>query len=893
MHRTARFTFSLFVILLAGLLAAPAVSAQQAKTYEEAMAKGNQLLRQKKYFDAKAYFQMALRFKVHDQAAKQKIEAIVQKLKAGESKEEAYYNVIDQADDYYNKDLLDLALKSYRKALTIIPDDKYAKGRIQDILRQQTLEKKKLLQYNRLMKKGDSLLAQNLYREAITTYEEAQNLFPTKPLASDKVLLARQLQHKYLNRLKLAQKEVEMAGRYLLIRNYAEALAHYKTADSLVPGNPEVIKRINQLEPKARQQTAYKKVADEADRLYIAKNYMAAREKYQEAQKIWPEKNYPAEMISKVDEQLADQRQHLEQNYRTAIAQADSLFKLQEMKNARAQYNLALNLKPDAVYPQKQLKAIDSWFKKQQQLLQANYRKVIHSADSLFDLKAYEAAREKYSLAQKTRPGDPYPAKRLKEIDDRLAALAKQKEIEAQYQTLVKEARQLQAAGHFDLAISKYRDAQALKNTDKFCSQQIEKIKQQLAELQKQKERDNQYAKQIILGERLLQQKQLAEAKKAYENAESIKPHEALPKQKIHVIDSLIQARIHQAQIEKEYQAALKEGKSLYAQKQYEEALAQFKKAKELKPFDTYSGKMIQSIKTTLAAIARAKALQEAYDQSNAKAEQLLKEQKYELAKAQYQNSLTLKPDETYPKKQIGEINTILAKLAKEREQRYAAALSKADNLFNSRSYRKALKQYEVAASIKPEEPYPHQQVTACNTYIAQIVAEETTRYNQAIAEADKLYKAKAFDKAVKAYKKAKAAKPDETYPDKMIQEIADYIRKNAIVDLIKTKTLIPANQSKRLTFKALPINVRKSNYIYVKAHNVTGKPFRIIFTYGKGGGKNGGFFVQVPPGKKDQDFIIRVGIQYKWFSDDNDWLSIYPENNPVEISLVRISKSD
>ena len=263
------------------------------------------------------------------------------------------------------------------------------------------------------------------------------------------------------------------------------------------------------------------------------------------------------------------------------------------------------------------------------------------------------------------------------------------------------------------------------------------------------------------------------------------------------------------------------------------------------------------------------------------------------MAKAQYQNSLTLKPDETYPKKQIGEINTILARLAKEREQRYAAALSKADNLFNSRNYREALKQYEVAASIKPDEPYPHQQVTACNTYIAQIVAEETARYNQAIAEADKLYKAKAFGKAVKAYKKAKAAKPDETYPDKMIQEIADYIRKNAIVDLIKEKTLIPANQSKKLAFKALPINVRKSNYIYVKAHNVTGKPFRIIFTYGKGGVKNGGFFVQVPPGKKDQDFIIRVGIQYKWFSDDNDWLSIYPENSPVEISLVRISKSD
>jgi len=411
--------------------------------------------------------------------------------------------------------------------------------------------------------------------------------------------------------------------------------------------------------------------------------------------------------------------------------------------------------------------------------------------------------------------------------------------------------------------------------------------------MQKQKERDAAFAKQIVLGQRLFQQKQLEEAKKAYTHALAIKPEEQLPAQRIRVIDSLIQQKIRLAQIEKTYQAALQQGRQFYNQKQYEKALVSFKKANGLKPDDTYSGKMIQSIQTTLAAIARAKALQQAYDQSNTRANQLLKAQKYELAKAQYQNSLTIKPEESYPKKQIADINIILTRLAKERDQRYAVVLSKADNLYNSRHYRKAVALYEEAASIKPEEPYPGEQISACNTFIAQIVAEQTQKYQLAIKEADRLYAAKVYDKAIKAYKKAEKAKPDETYPVEMIKKITDYITKNAIVDLIKQKTLIPAGVNKKLFFKALPINVRKSNYVYIKAHNVDGKPFRIIFTYGKDKSKNGGFVVQVPAGKTDQDYIIRVGIQYKWFSDDNNWLNIYPENNPIEISLVRISKSD
>ena len=55
--------------------------------------------------------------------------------------------------------------------------------------------------------------------------------------------------------------------------------------------------------------------------------------------------------------------------------------------------------------------------------------------------------------------------------------------------------------------------------------------------------------------------------------------------------------------------------------------------------------------------------------------------------------------------------------------------------------------------------------------------------------------------------------------------------------------------------------------------------------------GKNGGFVIQVNEGEEFNDYIVRVGNQYKWFAEDNNWFTLHPENGDVEISMLRISK--
>ena len=126
-----------------------------------------------------------------------------------------------------------------------------------------------------------------------------------------------------------------------------------------------------------------------------------------------------------------------------------------------------------------------------------------------------------------------------------------------------------------------------------------------------------------------------------------------------------------------------------------------------------------------------------------------------------------------------------------------------------------------------------------------------------------------------------------------MIDKITKYIEENAITDIVNKTWVVASKSTEKLTFEPVPINVRKSNYLLVKAKSLTGKPASVIFSYGSSTGKNGGFVVTIPEGEQSNDFIIRVGNQYKWFSEDNNWLEIYPENGDIELTLVRISTSN
>lgn len=892
-HIKSLSNFLSLLFLIGFIITSNQVFSQQTKTYEEAITFADKNLKEKNLLDAKAYYQMALKYKTDDAYAREQIVNIVEMMKTQLSKEDEYYDIIDLADVMFDEMALAKATEQYRKALQVIPGDEYAKNQIDKIEKLQSDQKDRINDFEAAMDSGNKLLAAKQFDEAILAFNEALDIFPDKTLPIDQINLAKNQKKEYNNNEQLFDEQMEEAQRYLLIKNYAVALDHFENAYDIFPENEDVNNWIAEIKPKAENQRKYNKQVEAADELYINKDFIGAMAKYNEAADLWPENSYPYDMIGKINEQLALQMKDLDNNYTKSIDKADSLIAIEEFTAAQGQYNLALTLKPGESYPKTKLAEIDAHFAAQRKAFEDNYASMLAKADSLFDAKQYMSSKEQYEFALTIRPEDTYPQQRIADIENELALIAEREKLDKEYLALIAEGDKLFNEGHYDLATSKYKEAQAIKSMDDYPQQRIEEIQRLLVDAAAQKELDENYSKQILLAARLFNEDKLEDAKMAYQNALDLKSYEPLPQQKIEEIDSIIDARIRQAEIDAIYQVHLYKGDSLLNLQEYSDAITAYEEALRIKPTGNEALTNLDKARTLKTNREREIARQETYVNSIQNGDLLFVEKSYELAKVEYEKALTAKPSERYPQEKIMEIDEILEQLAAERQQRYEEAITKADVYFTQGNYKDALIEYKIARSIKPEESYPNAKIKQTEKNIDEELKVIRGQYDVVLAEADNLYSSRIYDKAIQSYQKARSMLPDETYPIEMIQKITKYLDDNAITDVVKVPIVINSEVTERFEFDPIPVNVRKSNYVLVKARNLTSQSFKMIFSYGGDNGKNGGFVVQVPQDEQMNDFIIRVGNQYKWFAEDNNWMSIYSQNGDIEISIVRITTSN
>jgi len=868
------------------------VFSQQAKTYDEAIIMADKKFEANQFLDAKAYYQMALRFKAEDDYAKTQINKIVEEMSSRMDKEDKYLEIIMLADKLLEQNKLDEAKAEYAKAMAVIAGDEYAKEQIDKIETTQKNEKENLENFNKLISLGQQNIADNNYDEAINNFKKAGKIFPDNKQPKQLIEDAKVARSDFQSKSEIYNQEVEMANRYINVKNYVEALVHLKKALEIFPEEWAVQEEVKKYEPLAEKQIEYNKQIEIADELYVNKNYSAAKKAYTAATQLWPENSYTADMISRIDEQLGEKMANLEANYKTSIKAADSLFNIEEFDKASGEYNLALTLKPNETYPKTKLEEIDGIYAQRRAKMEEQYASIIANADNLFEEKKFNESQEKYNLALSIRPDDQYPKDRLVEIETQLNLIAEQQRIDEKFNMIMAAASSLVDNKQYPEAIAKYKEALLIKQ-DEFAFQRINEIENVIANAEKQKEIDAKYETEINLARRLLEEQNYADARKSFELAALTKPLENEPKEQIKNIDKILEERALQAEIDANYQKLIARSDSLIKLNEFEKGIAALNEALQLKPEDVFALNKLEEIKKQQIAYNKEQELLKQYEEAIKEADNFLANKEYSQAKASFNNALVSRPGDKYATQKVGEINIILQKMAAEIERKYNETIVKADNLFDVSNLSEAIVQYKIASSLKPEEAYPKTKIAEANSLIEEKLKLVRNEYNLAVADADKLYAAKIYDKAITAYQKADKIFPEEDYPEEMIKKITNLIETNAIVDVIKTKTPISSNNTKKTEFEPIRIDVRKSNYILVKAKNISGNEFKMIFGYGIGNAKNGGFVVSVPGDNESHDYIIRVGNQYKWFSEDNNWISIYPENGDIEISLLRISKSD
>ncbi|HEY4798676.1 MAG TPA: carboxypeptidase regulatory-like domain-containing protein, partial [Bacteroidia bacterium] len=283
--------------------------------------------------------------------------------------------------------------------------------------------------------------------------------------------------------------------------------------------------------------------------------------------------------------------------------------------------------------------------------------------------------------------------------------------------------------------------AQLQKQVEK---QMEEKVKNAAIEAQKQKEIDDKYKAAIAKADKAFGNADYKSAKSEYNDALSIKPAEAYPKQKLSEIDKLLADASKQKELDDKYKAAITKADNAFGSKDYASAKSSYTEASGLKPNESYPKQKLSEIDKLLADASKQKDLDDKYKAAITKGDNSFKSKDYASAKSSFTEASGLKPSEQYPKTKLDEIEKLLNAAAsqKELDDKYKAAIAKADNAFGAKDYISAKSSYTEANGLKPNESYPKQKLSEIDKLLADASKQKDVddKYKAAIAKADNAF---------------------------------------------------------------------------------------------------------------------------------------------------------
>lgn len=377
------------------------------------------------------------------------------------------------------------------------------------------------------------------------------------------------------------------------------------------------------------------------------------------------------------------------------VGKGQQAFDKKEWQEAISQWNQALEMKPandelkqKIASAQKEAELEAARRAVAQQNEQA-YKLLIGSADSLFTLKKYADAKEKYTAAMRLNEKDSYPPNKIREIDSILATLAKedaakkkqQADAEAAYQKTIAMADQAFKNREFDKSITTYRQALVMKTNENYPKEMIAKAEQALAEIKKQEAAE---------AERLRIEK---------ERRNSLK---------------------------EKYAALIAEADAAFKKENYGMAKLRYTEADNLNLGEEYPKKQLQEIDKTINS-SQYKAKLAEYNNTKTLAEKSMQQKNYAGAKVYYQKALSiLSIDKEAIDGQIAEIDRLIeaAHLA-EIEKAYKENIAKADKAFNEKAYAVARFYYKKALEIKIIDKYASERLKEVEKYIGERQTKE------------------------------------------------------------------------------------------------------------------------------------------------------------------------
>jgi len=634
--------------------------------------------------------------------------------------------------------------------------------------------------YQALIKAADGYyLNKNLeasrakYEEAIQIKGKETEKHPNDRIIELDALIAAK------NKENLANSQSD--SEYLGLIKEADALRDQKKYDLAIDKYEDAIAKRNEdypntqiellykLKKEAENEEKYKEAVKLADMFYTQKSWPAAKEKYLIAQQLKPSEQHPITRLADIDAKLNGQSAAAEKKkkYEDAVAAADALFNEGKYEDAKLKYQEALTFENAATYPVERTKQCDKKIAEALLLKQKQEKivKLLEEGNTFFIASKWNDSKLKYTEVKSLDSENSIAIGRLAEIEEKLK---EEQDVAAQkvkFNKLVAEGDLAMKTLKFADGMSKFEEALKIKD-DAAVQIKFEEA------LKKLKDQEDKAALEIKFNElkaeglKLASDQQWLDAKSKLTEANSIKV-DALIVQKLKEIEAKIKADESMVQLEKDYQDLIAQAQAKEGSKEYDLAIAKYKDASLKKPSEQMPKDKIIEL-TELKKNDLLSAENEVkYKAALKRGDDLMAQQKYLDAIKEFNIANGLKPEEKEPVDKAAEAERLEKSKSSDQDQAFEKMLNAAQSKLDEKDFAKARELADRAAKVRVNDARP-------KDLLAKITLTENLEKNYIakMAEAEKLAVEKNYPKAIATFDQAKLFNSEATRPQERIDEL-------------------------------------------------------------------------------------------------------------------------
>ncbi len=444
---------------------------------------------------AKQNYGAALDIK-QDKVVQDKFNAVVAKMANLEAKmlvQNKYDEAMAEAKKLLDADELEKARAKFQNAASIDPLQKEPKIRLDEIDARLNKKSTEDVKYRALLDKGDQLVIQEKYLEAIKEFDRASEMRPAeaepKQKSENAASLARESKD---NDNRQFERILSAARSNIDSTNYDKARDLVNRAITNRPANkrptdtrPEdMLKEINKLESAQRN---YDNYLAEAQKTEAERDLKKAIDLYRKAGIEKPKEEFPPQKIKSLSEELnnqlgeAEKEKKFQENFKKGVSEVN----VKTYELALESFQKAQSFKPDNQVVKDKISEVKQLIEDNSKAQASDKEKrimvdaLIREANILFEKRDWGQAKMKYTAVVELDSGQPFSAARIVECDAQLQAEKGLAE-DTKYKALISQADNNFEKKDFLSSKDYFEQANTLRPTESYPIKKLAEIDRML-----------------------------------------------------------------------------------------------------------------------------------------------------------------------------------------------------------------------------------------------------------------------------------------------------------------------------------------------------------------------------------------------------------------------------